>query len=171
MPAVRRAGCLRPAWHNLLTLLSVSTITLQVFQGVILAQRDRFAKPGAAGAPAARQPYGGSVTTPEGYLLGLWAHECARVFADKLVTQEDKAWVEAAVLELAKQVRSERGGSGLARQACSLLMGLKRCCLLLIVVRCLPCPPVCLPSRLLPDLWACGCTAPGSSAAVCRLPA
>ncbi|PSC73956.1 flagellar outer dynein arm heavy chain gamma [Micractinium conductrix] len=86
-------------FHYLFNMRDLS----KVFQGVILAQRDRFAKPGAAGAPAARQPYGGSVTTPEGYLLGLWAHECARVFADKLVTQEDKAWVEAAVLELAKQ--------------------------------------------------------------------
>jgi hypothetical protein len=25
------------------------------------------------------------VTSPEGYLLGLWMHECQRVFADKLV--------------------------------------------------------------------------------------
>jgi hypothetical protein len=46
------------------------------------------------------------VTSPEGYLLALWCHECQRVFADKLVCLEDKAWVGAAVADLAKQVRT-----------------------------------------------------------------
>lgn len=86
---------------------------LQVFQGVILAQRDRFAQPGALPAPqGGAKPFGGAVASPEGYLLGLWAHECQRVFADKLVSQEDKAWVGGTITELAKQV----GGAGGAAQ-------------------------------------------------------
>ena len=84
-----------------------SLACLQVFQGIILAQRDRFAAASAAtgkpGSPTAA--FGGAVSSPEGYLLGLWAHECQRVFADKLITLEDKAWVESTVAELAKQVR------------------------------------------------------------------
>ena len=70
---------------------------LQVFQGVILAVRDRF----AAGASA---PFGGRVTSPEGYLLALWAHECSRVFGDKLVEDGEKQWVAGAIAELAQQV-------------------------------------------------------------------
>lgn len=75
----------------------------QVFQGVILAQRDRFATPALG---ASLPPFGGRVASPEGYLLALWCHECQRVFADKLVCLEDKAWVGAAVADLAKQVRT-----------------------------------------------------------------
>ena len=86
-----------------------SPVCLQVFQGIILAQRDRFAATSAAsaskpGGPGLAAAFGGAVTSPEGYLLGLWAHECQRVFADKLITLEDKAWVESTVAELAKQV-------------------------------------------------------------------
>jgi len=62
---------------------------------VLLASRDRLKSP-----PAAQ--YGGSVTTPAGYLLALWRHECERVFCDKLVSAEDKAWAAGAILELAQ---------------------------------------------------------------------
>lgn len=79
---------------------------------MLLATRDRFNA--AAAAAAGGAGYGGSVTSPEGYLLALWAHECQRVFADKLITLEDKAWVEGAVQELATQVgRPGRGWGGL----------------------------------------------------------
>ena len=44
--------------------------------------------------------YGGHITCPEGYLLGLWMHECRRVFCDKLVTQTDKDWVEDTITGL-----------------------------------------------------------------------
>lgn len=72
----------------------------QVFQGVLLASRDRLSpKPNAAGVTT---PYGGSVTSPAGYLLALWRHECERVFCDKLVSAEDKAWAAGAIVELAK---------------------------------------------------------------------
>lgn len=63
----------------------------------------------------ALQPFGGAVGSPEGYLLGLWVHECRRVFADKLVAYEDKGWVDKAISdlcrtefppELCKQVRA-----------------------------------------------------------------
>jgi dynein heavy chain len=43
------------------------------------------------------------VTSPEGYLLGLWVHECRRVFADKLVSHEDKSWVDKAISDLCRQ--------------------------------------------------------------------
>jgi len=70
-----------------------------VFQGMLLASRDRL-KVSSMGATAAH--YGGSVTTPAGYLLALWRHECERVFCDKLVSAEDKAWAAGAILELAQ---------------------------------------------------------------------
>lgn len=69
-----------------------------MFQGVILATRDRFAA-GASG------PFGGRVTSPEGYLLALWANECSRAFADKLVENSEKQWVAGAITELAQQVQ------------------------------------------------------------------
>lgn len=91
-------------FHYLFNMRDLS----KVFQGILLAHRDRFAKPGvletAAGTP---KGYGGAVTSPEGYLLALWVHECQRVFADKLISHQDKAWVEATVMDLAKQVGCE----------------------------------------------------------------
>ena len=81
--------------------------TMQVFQGVLLASRDRLsAKPGPTGVGA---PFGGSVTTPAGYLLALWRHECERVFRDKLVSAEDKAWAAGAIMDLAKCARRASG--------------------------------------------------------------
>ena len=74
-------------------------LIMQVFQGVILASRDRFMKNSPLGE---LPPFGGSVTSPEGYLLGLWVHECQRVFSDKMITLEDKAWVDGAIKELCK---------------------------------------------------------------------
>ena len=47
-------------------------------------------------------PYGGSVSTPDGYLLALWQHECQRVFADKMISLEDKAWISSAISEVSK---------------------------------------------------------------------
>eukprot|EP01043_Picozoa_sp_COSAG02_P032009 COSAG02_NODE_2120_length_9782_cov_1.807085_2_plen_2245_part_00 len=35
-------------------------------------------------------------------MMGLWKHECERVFMDKLVTNEDKAWVAKAMSALVK---------------------------------------------------------------------
>ena len=35
-------------------------------------------------------------------MLGLWDHECQRVFSDKMITLEDKAWVDGAIKELCK---------------------------------------------------------------------
>lgn len=72
---------------------------MQVFQGVILASRDRFQKNSPLGG---LPPFGGSVTSPEGYLLALWVHECQRVFSDKMITLEDKGWIDGAIKELCK---------------------------------------------------------------------
>jgi dynein heavy chain, axonemal len=70
----------------------------QVFQGVILASRDRFQK----NSPLLSQPMGGHVTSPEGYLLALWIHECHRVFCDKLITLQDKEWVENTIRDICR---------------------------------------------------------------------
>ncbi|KAI3432720.1 hypothetical protein D9Q98_004263 [Chlorella vulgaris] len=112
-------------FHYLFNLRDLS----RVFQGIILAQRDRFASapttvvPLAGGTPRVAPPlqqqgYGGRVSSPEGYLLALWAHECQRVFADKLISLEDKGWVASTVAELAKQAF----GPSLALQASEPLM-------------------------------------------------
>ena len=69
-----------------------------MFQGLILASRDRFSREAPPGG------YGGSVTDGAGYLGALWGHECGRVFCDKMNTAEDKAWVEDTIGDLAKWV-------------------------------------------------------------------
>lgn len=71
--------------------------------------------------PGGTKPFGAGATSPEGYLLGLWVHECRRVFADKLISHEDKNWVDRAItdlcrqefpVELCKQVWCFQGGVG-----------------------------------------------------------
>jgi dynein heavy chain len=75
-------------FHYQFTLRDVS----RVFQGVMLAHPDAFAGAGAEGAAG-----------EEACLVALWEHECRRVFADKLVSPEDKGWVEAALEELCRE--------------------------------------------------------------------
>ena len=77
-------------FHYLFNMRELS----KVFQGVVLAERDRF-KLGAA-----EQRFGGAVASPEGYLVALWRHECERVFCDKLTTHEDKDWGDALIMKL-----------------------------------------------------------------------
>ena len=69
----------------------------KVFQGVILAARDRYKK----GADLAE--FGAKVSSPEGYLVSLWQHECGRVFCDKLTCAEDKDWADNLVTSLIKE--------------------------------------------------------------------
>ena len=78
----------------------MGTAHAQVFQGVILASLDRFQKNSPLGSPL--PAFGGKVTTPSGYLAALWVHECGRVFCDKMITHEDKAWVDGAIRDLSK---------------------------------------------------------------------
>jgi dynein heavy chain len=79
-------------FHYLFNMRELS----KVFQGVILASRDRFRK------DVEVPPYSGDITSSEGYLVALWRHECERVFCDKLTNGADKAWTEALILELVK---------------------------------------------------------------------
>ena len=67
---------------------------------MILASVDRFQKNSPLGSPL--PAFGGKVTTPSGYLAALWVHECGRVFCDKMITHEDKAWVDGAIRDLSK---------------------------------------------------------------------
>ncbi len=79
-------------FHYLFNMRELS----KVFQGVILASRDRFRK------DVEVPPYSGDITSSEGYLVALWRHECERVFCDKLTNDADKVWTEALILELVK---------------------------------------------------------------------
>ena len=68
---------------------------------------DRFDKSVGAGAV-----FGGNVASPAAYLLGLWAHESERTFCDKMITLQDKAWVEGAIRELCRLAGPWNGGAG-----------------------------------------------------------
>ena len=83
-------------FHYLFNIRELS----KVFQGIILAARDRFRK-GVVVENA------GKVNTPVGYLMSLWYHECHRVFCDKLVTYEDKEVVDKMMIEIMKQNTTE----------------------------------------------------------------
>ena len=80
-------------FHYLFNMRELS----KVFQGVILAARDRYKK----GADLAE--FGAKVSSPEGYLLSLWQHECGRVFCDKLTCAEDKDWADNLITSLIKE--------------------------------------------------------------------
>ena len=94
-----------------------------------MASRDRFMKNSPLGE---LPPFGGNVTGPDGYLLGLWVHECQRVFSDKMITLEDKAWVDGTIQELCKSNFAPE----LTKQVCEiaaacelLIMTSAKCCL------------------------------------------
>jgi dynein heavy chain len=83
-------------FHYLFNMRELS----KVFQGLILAERDRF-KLGVE-----HPPFGGDVTTPDGYLVAAWRHECERVFVDKLTTYEDKNWTDELITSIIKKTFS-----------------------------------------------------------------
>jgi dynein heavy chain len=89
-------------FHYLFNMRELS----KVFQGVILASRDRFRK------DVEVPPYGGDITSSEGYLVALWRHECERVFCDKLTNSADKSWTEAVIMDLIK----DKFGDAITRQ-------------------------------------------------------
>ena len=78
---------------------------------MLLGAPDRFDKSVGAGAV-----FGGNVASPAAYLLGLWAHESERTFCDKMITLQDKAWVEGAIRELCRSVGFGVWGLGLSLQ-------------------------------------------------------
>ena len=80
-------------FHYLFNMRELS----KVFQGVILAERDRFKLGFDASAG-----FGAGVKSPEGYLVALWRHECERVFCDKLTTHEDKDWGGELIMKLVR---------------------------------------------------------------------
>lgn len=72
------------------------------------ASTDRFRRVRPVGLPFGGA-YGGNVISAGGYLLALWQHEATRVFCDKMVSAEDKAWVGSAITDLARCVRQGLG--------------------------------------------------------------
>ena len=80
-------------FHYLFNMRELS----KVFQGLILAERDRFRL-----SNPEHPPYGGNVKSPEGYLVALWRHECERVFVDKLTTYDDKNWTDELIMKIVK---------------------------------------------------------------------
>ena len=87
----------------------------KVFQGLLLASRKGMTAEGGGGggAVAARSGGGGNSSSsssssstssrlpPVPYLAALWAHECERVFCDRMVSTEDARWVRVAIREIA----------------------------------------------------------------------
>jgi hypothetical protein len=80
-------------FHYLFNMRELS----KIFQGIILASRDRFTK------TAPTDKFAGNITSSAGYLLALWLHECRRVFCDKLTSHEDKEWVDSTIMKLMKE--------------------------------------------------------------------
>jgi dynein heavy chain len=79
-------------FHYLFNMRELS----KVFQGLVLCERDRF-KTGVE-----HSAYGGNVSSPEGYLVAAWRHECERVFVDKLTTYDDKNWTDELIQTIIK---------------------------------------------------------------------
>lgn len=80
----------------------------KVFQGLLLASREGMVggESGGGGAAAAARSAGNrnssaSSLAPVPYLAALWAHECERVFCDRMVSIEDARWVRTAIREFA----------------------------------------------------------------------
>lgn len=88
-------------FHYSFTMRDIS----KVFQGIMTA--DMNALSGSAGhGTVTKLPGGGAAAaaaalTSSQYLVILWAHECRRVFADKLISHEDALWLDAQILKAA----------------------------------------------------------------------
>lgn len=75
--------------HYSFTLRDLS----KVFQGIMLANLES--------TPSMDSSTGTGGLVSETQLVALWAHECRRVFADKLISPDEKTWVEKAIQEAA----------------------------------------------------------------------
>ena len=73
----------------------------QVFAGLLMASRDRFGSSVVPGQGLAAEPaWPEPIASPEAYVAALWAHECGRVFGDRMVTADDAATVAAETAEI-----------------------------------------------------------------------
>jgi len=80
----------------------------KVFQGLLLASREgMMAGSGGGGGGGGSNnnsnssSSSSSLLAPVPYLAALWAHECERVFCDRMVSTEDASWVRGAIAEIA----------------------------------------------------------------------
>lgn len=81
-------------FHYIFTLRDIS----RVFQGMHLAHLDCVDE-------GERGPGESAAKTPgTEWLVGLWAHECRRVFADKLISPEERIWMDGAIVDVCKTV-------------------------------------------------------------------
>ena len=95
------ALCLVPLCNNYCHHISrFGVLFSQVFQGILLACQDRFQR----GSGNNQELAANDLVI---YLVSLWAHECSRVFSDKMTSHEDKAWVESTIINVARSVYIE----------------------------------------------------------------
>jgi dynein heavy chain len=95
--------------HYSFTLRDMS----KVFQGVLLASMEGM----HSGVVENKSAESEESVSGEALLVSLWAHECRRVFSDKLIAPEEKVWVDTAIYEAAVQHFGKKlaaGASGAA---------------------------------------------------------
>ena len=98
--------------HYSFTLRDLS----KVFQGIMLANMGN-STPSMPSTNSSSAHGGGSGVATELQLVALWAHECRRVFSDKLISPEEKVWVEKAIYEAAVHHFGEAAGEEVNTQA------------------------------------------------------
>lgn len=85
-------------FHYSYTLRDLS----RVFQGIMLAHTDgSHGTEGGSGFLSPQQQRKQRLTGE--WLVSLWAHECRRVFADKLISQEERLWIQGAIVEACRE--------------------------------------------------------------------
>ena len=73
-----------------------------VFQGVLLTPKESITEGGLRQKEGKLKSF-----TPQNMLIGLWKHECDRVFSDKLTTNKDKGTYETMIKEIGWDVFGE----------------------------------------------------------------
>lgn len=103
LQAVKRHLVPAPSkFHYSFTMRDVS----KVFQGIMTADIDVMigcANQGRLGPEVGTEVLEKTAVSSSSYLATLWAHECRRVFADRLICHEDARWVDAEICKAARE--------------------------------------------------------------------